>query len=132
MLAHAYNNGALQARTGIEGDYSGNPDIGFVIPKEGGTIWQDNMCILVDSPNSYTSHVFVNYLLRPDVAAKNNEFILGLTPNAEAEKLLPAELQELYKEGFGPSEDTYKRLEWIERNDKTVAFTDLWTAVKGE
>ena len=134
VIAHAYNNGALQARMGLEGDegYPGNPNIGFFIPKEGGTIWQDNLCILADSPNAYTAHVFIDYMMRPEVAAKNEEYVLGLTPNAEAEKLLPAELQELFKEGFAPDAETLKRVEWIERNDKTSAYDDLWTRVKGE
>ncbi|HEX5691996.1 MAG TPA: spermidine/putrescine ABC transporter substrate-binding protein, partial [Roseiflexaceae bacterium] len=134
VIAHAYNNGALQARMGLEGDegYPGNENIGFFIPKEGGTIWQDNMCIMADSPNAYTAHVFIDYMMRPEVAAKNEEYVLGLTPNAEAEKLLPAELQELFKEGFAPDAETLKRVEWIERNDKTSAYDDLWTRVKGE
>jgi spermidine/putrescine transport system substrate-binding protein len=134
VLGHIYNNTALQARLGLEGDdgYPGNPNIHFFIPKEGGTIWQDNMCILADSPNQYTAHVFINYMMRPDVAAKNEQYILGVTPNAEAEKLLPADLQELFKEGFAPDEETLKRLEWIERNDKTGVFDDIWTAVHGE
>ncbi len=132
MIGQIYNNNALQARMGIEGDYSGNPDIAFVVPKEGGTVWQDNMCIVADSPNNYTAHVFINFMMRPDVAAKNTMFNLGVTPNVEAEKLLDPKLQELYKEGFAPTADDMKRLEWIVRNDQTVAFTDLWTAVKGE
>jgi spermidine/putrescine transport system substrate-binding protein len=134
VIAHAYNNAALQARMGLEGDegFPGNPNVGFFIPKEGGTIWQDNMCILADSPNAYTAHVFINYMMRPDVAAKNEEYVLGLTPNAEAEKLLSPELQELFKEGFAPDAETLKRVEWIERNDKTSAYDELWTRVKGE
>ena len=71
-------------------------------------------------------------MMRPDVAAKNEQYILGLTPNAEAEKLLPADLQELFKEGFAPDTETLKRLEWIERNDKTSAYDDVWTKVKGQ
>lgn len=130
VLAHAYNSNALQARVGIEGDFSGNPNIGFMIPKEGGTIWQDNLCIVADSPNQYTAHVFINYLMRPEVAVKNTEYNLGLTPNADAEKLLDPNILELYKEGFAPDDAALKRLEWIERNDKTVAFTDLWTQVR--
>ena len=134
VMGHIYNNNALQARMGLEGDdgYPGNPNIRYFIPKEGGTIWQDNLCILAESPNSYTAHVFINYMMRPDVAATNEQYILGITPNAEAEKLLPADLQALFKEGFAPDEETLKRLEWIERNDATAAFDDLWTAVKGE
>lgn len=133
-IGQIYNNNALQARTGLQGSdgYPGNPNIRFFIPKEGGTIWQDNMCILANSSNKYSAHVFINYMMQPDVAAKNEEFVLGVTPNAEAEKLLPADLQALFKEGFAPDTETLKRLEWIERNDKTVAFEDLWTAVKGQ
>jgi len=132
VLAHAYNNTALQARVGVSGGdqpYSGNPDIAFFFPKEGGTIWQDNACILSSSRNKYTAHVFLNYLMRPEVAAKNTKFNLGVTPNADADKLLPADLQELYKEGFAPNADVIKRAEWIERNDKTSVFDDLWTAI---
>jgi spermidine/putrescine transport system substrate-binding protein len=134
IMAHIYNNTALQARLGLEGNegYAGNPNIGFFIPKEGATIWQDNLAILADAPNKYTAHVFLNYLMRPEVAAKNEEYILGVTPNVEAEKLLPADLQALFKEGFAPDAETLKRLEWIEFNDKTTAISDLWTAVKGE
>jgi spermidine/putrescine transport system substrate-binding protein len=133
VVGHIYNNAALQARMGLAGDdgYPGNPNIRFFIPKEGATIWQDNLCILADSPNSYTAHVFINYMMRADVAAKNEQYILGVTPNAEAEKLLPADLQALFKEGFAPDEETLKRLEWIERNDKTGVFDDIWTAVHG-
>jgi spermidine/putrescine transport system substrate-binding protein len=134
IIAHVYSNAALQARMGLVGDegYAGNPNIGFFIPKEGGTIWQDNLAILADSPNQYTAHVLINYLMQPEVAAKNEQFILGLTPNVDAEKLLPADLQELFKEGFAPDAETLKRLEWIEKTDKTVAIDDVWTAVKGE
>jgi spermidine/putrescine transport system substrate-binding protein len=132
VLAHIYNNTALQARMGLSsGDqaFAGNPDIAFVFPKEGGTIWQDNVCILSSSRNKYTAHVFLNYLMQPEVAAKNTKFNLGVTPNADAEKLLPAELQALYKEGFAPDAEVIKRAEWIERNDKTAVFDDLWTAI---
>ena len=134
VIGHIYNNNALQARLGIEGDYSGNPDIIFVLPKEGATVWQDNMCIVADSPNQYTAHVFINYMMRPEVAAKNAAFNLGVPPNADAEKLLDPKVQELlYKEGFAPDAETLKRLEWIQKSgDQFTAFTDLWTAVKGE
>lgn len=132
VAVHIYNNAALQAKLGLTDEYPGNPDVGFFIPKEGGTIWQDNMVILADSPNAYTGHVFINFMMRPDIAAKNAEYLLGISPNAEADKLLPAAIQQAQKEGFAPDAETMKRLEWIQRNDKTSVFTDLWTAVKGE
>jgi spermidine/putrescine transport system substrate-binding protein len=123
---------AMQARNGLGDEFAGNPDIEFVIPKEGGTIWMDNLAILADSPNAYTAHVFINYLLRPEVAARNAEYVGYLSPNKDAVPLLSEEVRALYAEGFAPDAATLERLEWIERNDATTVFTDLWTAVKGE
>ncbi len=132
VIAHAWSGSALQARNGLGDEFSGNPDIAFVIPKEGGMIWMDNMVILADSPNAYTAHVFMNFLMRPDIAARNAEYIGYLSPNAEGIKLLPQEIIDLYNEGFAPDDEVIKRLEWAVRNEQTAAFTDLWTAVKGE
>lgn len=132
VIAHAWSGSALQARNGLGDEFSGNPDIAFVIPKEGGMIWMDNMVILADSPNAYTAHVFMNFLMRPDIAARNAEYIGYLSPNVEGIKLLPQEIIDLYNEGFAPNDEVMKRLEWAVRNDQTAAFTELWTAVKGE
>jgi spermidine/putrescine transport system substrate-binding protein len=132
IAAHSWSGTAVQARSGLEGEFSGNPDIEFVIPREGGVIWMDNLAILADSPNAYTAHVFINFLMRPEVAARNAEWVGYLTPNAEAVDLLSDEIKELYAEGFAPTDETIGRLEWIERNEATAAFTDVWTVVKGE
>jgi spermidine/putrescine transport system substrate-binding protein len=132
VIAHAWSGMAMQARNGLGEEFSGNPDIAFVIPKEGGTIWMDNLAILADSPNAYTAHVFINFLLRPEIAARNAEYVGYLTPNKDAVPLLSAETKALYAEGFAPDEAMLERLEWIEKNDGTAVFTDLWTAVKGE
>jgi spermidine/putrescine transport system substrate-binding protein len=132
VIAHCWSGAALQARNGLGSDFEGNPDIVFVMPKEGGMIWQDNLAILADSPNSYTAHVFINYLLGAEVAAKNTEYVGYLTPNAAGEAQLSPEIQALYKEGFAPDEEMYKRLEWAVRNDKTTVFDELWTKLKGE
>src|SRR5262249_23103143 len=132
VIAHCWSGAALQARNGLGQEFSGNPDIVFVMPKEGGMIWQDNLAILADSPNKYTAHVFLNYLLGAEVGAKNTEYVGYLTPNAASEGKLSPEIQALYKEGFAPDDEMYKRLEWAVRNDKTSAFDELWTALKGE
>ncbi|MCS6882044.1 MAG: spermidine/putrescine ABC transporter substrate-binding protein [Oscillochloridaceae bacterium] len=131
ILAHAWSGSALQARTGLEDEFTGNADIRFVIPKEGGMIWMDNLVIVGDSPSSYTAHVFINFLLDPEVAAQNAEWSGFLTPNQDALPLLSEEMQALYAEGFAPDDQVRQRLEWAVRNEQTAVFTDLWTAVKG-
>jgi spermidine/putrescine transport system substrate-binding protein len=131
-LAHAWSGMAMQARNGLGEEFAGNPDIRFVIPKEGGMIWMDNIAILNDSPNAYTAHVFIDFLMRPELAAQNTEYIGYLTPNKDAVALLSQEVKDLYAQGFAPDETVRQRLEWAQRMTGSTAFTDLWTAVKGE
>jgi spermidine/putrescine transport system substrate-binding protein len=132
IIAHAWSGMAMQARNGLGDEFAGNPDIEFVMPKEGGMIWMDNMAIMAGSPNIYTAHVFINYLLQPEIAARNTEYIGYLTPNKDAVPLLSEEVKALYAQGFAPDEAMYERLEWAIRNESTSAFTELWTRVKGE
>lgn len=132
VLAHAWSGTAIQARNGLGEEFSGNPNIAFTVPKEGGTIWMDNFVILKDSPHAYTAHVFINYLLRPEISAQNTEYIGYLSPNKDALELLSEDLRTLYAQGFAPNEEMYKRLEWIVRNEGTTVFDDLWTEVKGQ
>mgnify|MGYP005838303575 CR=1 FL=1 len=132
ILAHAWSGMAGQAMYGID-DKPGNPDIKFVIPDEGGVIWMDNLAIVFDSPNKYTAHVFINYLLRPEVAAQNTDWVLYLTPNAAAHDLLSEDTLALYEAGLEPDEETMMRLQWIERNAQTdELFSDLWTRVTAQ
>lgn len=110
---------------------SENPDIAFVIPKEGGAIWQDNMAIPVDAPNAYTAEVFMNYLLDAQVGAQLSNYIYFFTPNQASEPLLDEEYFQILQEGGMLVTDEVKaRLEWIERNEETIIFSDTWTAVK--
>ena len=131
VLAHAFNGSAGQAFTGLE-DFPGNQQIGFVVPKEGGTIWQDTLMVVGDSPNKYTAEVFINYLLDPAVGAKNTDYVLYGTPNLEAFKLLAPETKAVYDAGFGPPDsELVKRLQWIKRSEaNNTVFSDVWTRIK--
>ncbi|HZG66374.1 MAG TPA: spermidine/putrescine ABC transporter substrate-binding protein, partial [Herpetosiphonaceae bacterium] len=131
VIAHAWNGSAGQAYTGLD-DFPGNPDIGFVVPKEGGTIWQDNLMIVGDTSRKYTAEVFINYLLDAKAGAKNTDYILYGTPNVEAAKLIAPETKAVFDAGFGPpGSELIKRLQWIKRSegDNTI-FSDVWTRIK--
>lgn len=132
VIAHAYNGMAIQAVLGLGDEFAGNPDIGFVLPKEGGIVWQDNLAIAKDARNVDLAHKFIDFTMRPDVAAKNANYVGYLTPNAEAIKQLPQPVQDLYAQGFAPDAEMYKRLERVKVAENSSAFSDLWTAVKGE
>lgn len=132
VIAHCWSGDAMQARNGLGEEFPGNADIAFVMPKEGGMIWMDTIAILADSPNAYTAHVFIDYLMRPEIAARNTEYIGFLTPNKDAVPMLSDEIKQLYAAGFAPSEEMYARLEWAVRDDSSTTFSDVWTVVKGE
>jgi spermidine/putrescine transport system substrate-binding protein len=128
VIAHTYDGSAATARLGIE-DKPGNPNIAYTIPQEGGVIWQDNMAIVAESPNQYTAHVFLNFLMRPDIAAQNADYVLYLTPNEGAEPLLAEETQDIF-DAISPDEEIMDKMQWIERSEEADAlYNELWTEV---
>ncbi|MBL8154111.1 MAG: spermidine/putrescine ABC transporter substrate-binding protein [Anaerolineae bacterium] len=47
-----------------------NPAIEYVIPQEGTLLWLENMVIPANSPNKYTAEMFINFMLRPEIAGQ--------------------------------------------------------------
>lgn len=64
--------------------------LAYTTQKEGTLAWFDLWFIPADAPHPDNAHVFLNYLLRPDVAASIVVETRYATPNLEAKKLLPA------------------------------------------
>ncbi len=89
-----------------------NENLQYVVPEEGSNIWFDNIVIPKTSKNREGAYELISFLLRPDVAAQNAEYIGYATPNKEAMKLLPEDVVE--DEQFYPSEDTVSHLEVYE------------------
>ncbi|MBR6572421.1 MAG: spermidine/putrescine ABC transporter substrate-binding protein [Clostridia bacterium] len=58
-----------------------NPDLEFVYPKEGVNIFVDSMCIPKNAQNVEAANLFINFLLEPDVALSNAEYICYASPN---------------------------------------------------
>ena len=108
------------------------PSIKFVIPTDVSTVWQDNLAIPKGGTNKYTAEVFINFLLRPDIAALNANDRKFPTPNLEAVKkgLVDKELianKSIYPDIAGLG----KKLEYIVRGDAKVQalYDKAWTAV---
>jgi spermidine/putrescine transport system substrate-binding protein len=69
---------------------SGSPDIKFVIPQEGGLLWQDNMCIPQKAKHPLDAITYMDYVYKPDVAATLAENIAYITPVPAAKEQLQA------------------------------------------
>lgn len=62
----------------------GKPELGFAIPKEGATLWIDNLAVPTSARRAENAVTFLNYILRPDVAVKMADFANYATPNKTA------------------------------------------------
>ena len=71
---------AAEAKGGIE--------IGYAIPKGGAQMWFDNFAIPKDAHNVAEAHAFIDYMLRPEVAAKNSNFLGYANGNIASQKLV--------------------------------------------
>ena len=73
-----------------------NPDIKFVVPKEGSDAWVDTMVVVEASPNKEDAHAFINFVLRPEIHAWAVENILYKVPNQAAMESVDTSLFETY------------------------------------
>ncbi len=82
-LAVGWSGDVLQARDRAAEAGQGNV-IKYSVPKEGTIIWFDMFAIPADAKHPDNAHAFINFMMRPDVAAKNSNFINYATGNAAA------------------------------------------------
>src|SRR5215813_708783 len=71
---------AAEAKAGVE--------IGYAIPKEGAQMFFDNLAIPKDAKNVEAAHALVDYLLRPEVAARNTEYVSYANGNLASQKFI--------------------------------------------
>jgi spermidine/putrescine-binding protein len=67
--------------------------IRYVVPKEGSQIWEDDWAIAADAPHPDLAHAFLNFMLRPDVAAQEARYTRYATGNHSAWMLLDEEMR---------------------------------------
>jgi putrescine transport system substrate-binding protein len=90
-VAMGYSGDVFQARDRAE-EAANGVQIDFFIPKEGATRWIDVMAIPKDAPHMANANRFINYLMKPEVAANISNYVSFATPNTAAKKLLDPEL----------------------------------------
>jgi putrescine transport system substrate-binding protein len=71
-LAIAISSEALQARARAR-DSSNNVEVDYAIPKEGAPISLDALAIPADAPDPREARQFINFLLRPEIAARDSD-----------------------------------------------------------
>ena len=79
--------------------------------------------------NQDAAMLFINFMLKPENALKNAEYVGYSTPNLPAKEMLPEETKE--DKSFYPDADTMKHLEVYEKFDHkwTGKYSDLFPTV---
>ena len=121
-LAQEWNGDILQV---MEED----DDISLTVPKEGGLLWQDCLCIPTDAPHPENAHAFINYLLDAEAGAKIADYIQYATPNAAAKALMNEEYTG--NPSIFPTDETLAKCEsqLYLGPEATKLYEDAWTRI---
>ncbi len=109
-----------------------NIKIEYRVPKEGTILWVDNLAVPKDAPNSANAETYINYLLDPQVAANNANFVHYATPNKAAlDQGLVAE-EDRNNPAIYPSPETMARLfgDKVASQEVDRIRTRAWTKIK--
>jgi len=121
-LAHGWSGTILRAA-------AERPSIKYVIPKEGGTIWQDNLCVLKSSKHKDEAMAFINFLLEPKTAALITSKVKYASASEEARLFVPKEIAQ--NPAIYPPASVVARLEWIKDVGDAIKLYDrAWTELK--
>ena len=66
----------------------------YNIPKEGAIMFFDMLAIPADAPHPINAHLFIDYLLRPEVAAKNSDFVHYANSNKASYDLMSKDVRD--------------------------------------
>ena len=120
LLAMCYSSDAVEVM-------QENPDLKYVVPASGSSLWVDTMAILKSAPNPDSAHDWIDFNLRPSVASRMSNQWVFATVTAPAFEELPKEFRE--NELLYPPQDVVDRCEGITpvSDEVEAAFEDYWS-----
>lgn len=107
-----------------------NPDLDYVIPKEGTNIWYDGWVITKGSENVENAHKWIDFLCSQEAAYDNFEYIYYGTPNIAAQELIDEDI--VNNPGVFPDKETIEKCEVYNYLGKEAEdmYYELWKKVK--
>jgi putrescine transport system substrate-binding protein len=128
-MALGWVGDVLQARDRAR-DAGKTTEIKYSLPREGGIMFFDMLAIPADAPHPHNALLFIDYMLRPDVAAKNSNFVNYANGNAASWPLIAARLKN-DPNLFPPPEIRAKLVPNLAQPaDYTRLLTRTWTRFK--
>ena len=128
-LVVGWSGDVMQARSRAA-EAKSEVEIGYAIPKEGAQMFFDNLAIPADAPHVAEAYALIDYLYRPEIAAKNSDFLSYANGNLASQKLIDPKI--LGDKNIYPDEATLAKLFVITARDPATQriINRLWTKVK--
>ena len=104
--AIGYSGDVFQARANA--DSSADVRLAYHVPAEGSQLWFDLLVIPENAPNADAAYRFLDFLMRPDIAAENTNFLHYANPNLASAAYIEAEL--MSDPGLYPPPEVLARL----------------------
>ena len=110
-----------------------NPDLDYVIPKEGTNIWIDSWVIPKNAKNVENAEAFINFLCRPDNAKMNFDYITYSIPNTAGRDLIEDESLRNSPIAF-PDDSKLENCETFRflGDDNDALYNRLWREIKSK
>ena len=110
-----------------------NPDLDYVIPKEGTNIWIDSWVIPKNAKNVENAEAFINFLCRPDIAKMNFDYITYSIPNTAGRDLIEDESPRNSPIAF-PDDSKLENCETFRflGDDNDALYNRLWREIKSK
>lgn len=108
-----------------------NPDLEYVIPKEGSNFWFDAMAIPVTAKNKEAAEKFINYMCETEVAFKNTDYIGYSTPHIGAKEMLDEDLKN-DRAAYPLPEDIANCEIYKDLGDFVSEFDKAWTEIMAQ
>ena len=106
-----------------------NPDLAYVVPKEGSNVWFDNVVIPKNAKNVEAAHLFIDFLNRAENATRNTEYICYSTPNKAAMDRLSEDFTE--NETYNPPQEVLDRCEvFHDLGEFVEVYNAAWSKIK--
>ena len=110
-----------------------NPNLEYVIPKEGSNVWIDSWVIPKNAKHKENAEAFINFLCRPDIAKMNFDYITYSTPNTAARELIEDPAIRNSKIAFPDASELERCETFLFLGDKNDAiYNKLWREIKSQ
>jgi spermidine/putrescine transport system substrate-binding protein len=115
----------------LAGSNQSSGRLAYVIPKEGGALWIDNLAIPKGASNLGAAYAFLDFVMELEIAAKIVNHVHYACANRAALPLIDAKVQA--DPSIYPPQEILNRCELIEDLGETTQLLDqLWTEVKAQ